>query len=684
MRILNKSFFYGSLILIGLTTSTISSFAAVSLPWTTTYNCSEWSQTGFDPICDGLQKALDGTTIKGSKEQITSSANFSGGNGGRGQRHWTGAGNGGVNDTSGGTSVTFPKGQDQVWIRWYMRFEPGFYWQAYEGYKALYLKEGDWTVNNYFMNAFYGGRIDYYTQYGDQKHYSPSDYFGWEQLHGGSVSDGSWHCYEIYIKSESGPGLSNGIFRAWVDGQLKINATSVNHGLASRGKLLTGFYIGSNAKLFPQGEPDRYTDYDDFYVTNIQPTNQDANGNPMIGPIALLPPTSEDIVNQKPVASFSATPVKGTAPLTVSFANTSTGEPTSWEWDFDNNGTVDSNENSPTHIYSTSGSYTVNMTATNVYGSDTVVTSNYITVEDLQGIEPPTSIPAPKTLLTEDFENSDFSSRGWYDFTSPALSTTEKLQGSSASVEYHFLQGATSAVSGGAMRKKFTETDSVYLKFHIKYSANWVGSNVNYHPHQFYFLTNKNGDWDNLAFTHLTTYVEANNGYPLIGIQDGANINQTKVGQDLTQSTEIRSVAGGNGDSDRYAGSYYLANSGQYWNWKQWKVQNQLFSDSNGPYYKNDWHKVEAYIKLNSIINNKAVNDGVIQYWFDDQLIMEYTDVVLRTGQHPDMKFNQIIIGPWIGDGSPVDQTFWVDSLSVATDPPYGQPAPPSGLRIIQ
>jgi len=29
------------------------------------------------------------------------------------------------------------------------------------------------------------------------------------------------------------------------------------------------------------------------------------------------------------------------------------------------------------------------------------------------------------------------------------------------------------------------------------------------------------------------------------------------------------------------------------------------------------------------------------------------------------MKFNQFIIAPWIGDGSPVDQTFWLDGLVV-------------------
>jgi hypothetical protein len=35
-----------------------------------------------------------------------------------------------------------------------------------------------------------------------------------------------------------------------------------------------------------------------------------------------------------PVASFDATPTTGTAPLPVTFTDTSTGQITSWQWDF--------------------------------------------------------------------------------------------------------------------------------------------------------------------------------------------------------------------------------------------------------------------------------------------------------------------------------------------------------------
>jgi PKD repeat protein len=81
-----------------------------------------------------------------------------------------------------------------------------------------------------------------------------------------------------------------------------------------------------------------------------------------------------------PVAAFSGSPLSGTAPLTVSFMDASTNSPTTWAWDFDNNGTVDSTQQNPQFTYTSPGTYTVKLTATNTSGSDTAVKTNYITV----------------------------------------------------------------------------------------------------------------------------------------------------------------------------------------------------------------------------------------------------------------------------------------------------------------
>ena len=72
-------------------------------------------------------------------------------------------------------------------------------------------------------------------------------------------------------------------------------------------------------------------------------------------------------------------------------------------------------------------------------------------------------------------------------------------------------------------------------------------------------------------------------------------------------------------------------------------------------------------MKLNTIVGGKGVNDGIVQYWFDGRLVIDRHDVLLRTGANPTMQFNQLVIAPYIGDGSPVAQSMWIDDLTVAT-----------------
>lgn len=286
------------------------------------------------------------------------------------------------------------------------------------------------------------------------------------------------------------------------------------------------------------------------------------------------------------------------------------------------------------------------------------------------------------TLFQENFEDANLSGRGWYDNVSPRLSTTEHVANSSRSAEFYFAKGAvTPANTATSMRKKFTATDSVYVSYYIKHSASWVGSGVGYHPHQFYLLTNKDGDWSGLIPTRLTMYIEENSGQSVVSFQDSMNISLANIGKDLTATTESRGVGGCNGDSDGYGIGDCYASGSEYRNGKNLKTTTQLFSNSAGPNYKADWHLVETYIKLNSIVNGKGAKDGIVQQWMDGKQVMNYTGVVLRTGLNADMKFTQFLIGPYIGVGSPVDQTFWIDNLTVGTSRP-AQIAPPQNLRV--
>lgn len=282
----------------------------------------------------------------------------------------------------------------------------------------------------------------------------------------------------------------------------------------------------------------------------------------------------------------------------------------------------------------------------------------------------PSLLGAQTVFLHESFDDDQFGSRGWYDNSGVMITTEEHLPGGAASAIFHFPQGNRTPESGGAIRHKFPASEELYISYWVKYSANWDGSNRPYHPHEFNVVTNLDHDYIGPAHTHLTLYIEQNEGRPMLAIQDGLNIDQSRARQDLTQVTEDRAVAGCNGDSDGHGDGDCYQSAGVYRNGKRWLVDRIYFSDSAGPYYKNDWHHVEAYFRLNSIVEGKGIADGVLRYWFDGAPLIDHTNVAFRTGAHPTMRFNQFLIAPYIGDGSPVAQTMWIDELTLASSRP--------------
>jgi PKD repeat protein len=80
------------------------------------------------------------------------------------------------------------------------------------------------------------------------------------------------------------------------------------------------------------------------------------------------------------LADYDVTPTVGRAPLQVQFTDTSSGQPTSWQWDFDNNGSVDSTQQNPRHTYTTPGNYTVRLVARSQNSEGSVTASSPIRV----------------------------------------------------------------------------------------------------------------------------------------------------------------------------------------------------------------------------------------------------------------------------------------------------------------
>ena len=100
----------------------------------------------------------------------------------------------------------------------------------------------------------------------------------------------------------------------------------------------------------------------------------------------------ELIIRPPILANFSASVFSGTNPLTVSFTDHSTTNPTSWSWNF-GDGQYSAGSN-PTHTYTSPGIFTVSLTASNSLGTDSVTKVSYITVTEV--VAPPEpAIPAP-------------------------------------------------------------------------------------------------------------------------------------------------------------------------------------------------------------------------------------------------------------------------------------------------
>ncbi|AFV25370.1 cell surface protein [Methanolobus psychrophilus R15] len=78
-----------------------------------------------------------------------------------------------------------------------------------------------------------------------------------------------------------------------------------------------------------------------------------------------------------PVSNFTADVTSGAVPLAVTFTDQSTNSPISWFWDF-GDGTNSTTQN-PSHTYTSVGTYTVTLNASNVGGSNISTQSNYIT-----------------------------------------------------------------------------------------------------------------------------------------------------------------------------------------------------------------------------------------------------------------------------------------------------------------
>ncbi|MBU1616006.1 PKD domain-containing protein [bacterium] len=128
--------------------------------------------------------------------------------------------------------------------------------------------------------------------------------------------------------------------------------------------------------------------------------------------------SGEGKVPTPPEADFKAvSDTSGCAPLEVRFKDMSSGDITSYWWDFNGDGKVDVKAKDPTWTYEKPGTYTVCLTAFNNEPYDTETKAGYITVKNCIRADFSASLAkgcAPCTVTFSDLSTGDGNIVSWY------------------------------------------------------------------------------------------------------------------------------------------------------------------------------------------------------------------------------------------------------------------------------
>lgn len=256
--------------------------------WSTTFNCKEQTITSTGTnICDEMD-VLERYQCEADSPYkdtlITSSANNSSGGGGRGYRHWLGTDR---NNHSSAFSIQFPSNLDEVWVRWYARYQTGFIWGGIYEHKVVYFWGNlQWLYVNMPNQTGSGTPLDTVALVVVGGESVSVNQNGWYTTQGGATGDNNFDCYEVYLKINSQSGVADGIIRYWLNGILVAEDTSVDFLIVGAGTELTRVDIGQNHNVANNGAC-AYEDFDDIAVATAGYASfvKDTANNDMIGPL---------------------------------------------------------------------------------------------------------------------------------------------------------------------------------------------------------------------------------------------------------------------------------------------------------------------------------------------------------------------------------------------------------------
>jgi hypothetical protein len=552
----------------------------------------------------------------------------------------------------------------EAYMRWYMKVPP-----ANEYNKAI---ESGFKLNQIFVTG--GGGALYHnvkgnTFAGGQNGMWLNNVWDWYEFTDVSnFNDGQWHCHEIRVKMND-ESASNGILQYWLDGELTASYENIVVNPSSP------YFQFVTVGVANVSDSDWYQTewsaigFDDFVLSAEYVGPDDASDT--------TPPSRS---NGSPSGELPAGNTQAAMTLT-------TNENATCKF-ATNSGTAYS---SMTDTFSTTGGTNHSTAVTGLQNGQNY--TRYIKCIDSSGnantddftiswsVAEQSSNPQPGNLLfSESFENSNFSSRNWYDGNSTAI---EPNCYSGNCLKWAWSAGQSRPANTTTMRRLFTAKDELFIRYRIKLGSEWRGHQESFGgPHLVHVLSDSDGVYGGLSWTNLSFYSELFSSvgspyttYPRVMIQDGARINtsQGSLPNNLINTTETRAVAGCNGNLGDAGNLTSCYQSGGYW-------FNGRFWDTNKSIQKDQWALVEIYLKMNSISNNKGVADGVLKYWLNGEEVQNSSAVVYRTGDQPNKKWNQFVLAPFMGS-SPINQAMYIDELEVYDGLVDSQPSIPGDIN---
>ncbi len=168
----------------------------------------------------------------------------------------------------------------------------------------------------------------------------------------------------------------------------------------------------------------------------------------------------------------------------------------------------------------------------------------------------------PMVLFHEGFEHLGGLTNGWYDHITCPVSVSGGGHESLHAAEFRFRRDDETPLAAGTARRMFAATDALRIGYWVRYSSHWALRGKPYLVVQCLVMTTADGRFDAPSNTHLTCALGIDQGTPFVSLQDARNLDVTKIGQDLSDISEARAIAGGNGGD----GGYFRRSDGTWGN----------------------------------------------------------------------------------------------------------------------